>query len=68
MDAIEMSDSPGITGAKIKNIYISLKLDQPYAAAIFEERVQARSKRQKSNVYVFILLMGYQHISKTPQC
>lgn len=68
MDAVEMSDSPGITGAKIKNIYISLKLDQPYAAVIFEERVQARSKRQKSNVYVFILLMGYQHISKTPQC
>lgn len=68
MDAVEMSDSPGITGAKIKDIYISLKLDQPYAAAISEERVQARSKRQKSNVYVFILLMGYQHIYKMPQC
>lgn len=67
MDAVEMND-PGTTGAKIKNIYISPKLDQPYAAAVFEERVQARSKRQKSNVYVFILLMGYQHISKMPQC
>lgn len=67
MGAVEMSDSPGITGAKVKNIYISLKLDQPYVAAIFEERVQARSRRQKSDVYVFFLLTGYQHISKTPQ-
>lgn len=68
MDGVEMNDSPGTTGAKIKNIYISLKLDQPSAAAISEERIQARSKRQKSNVYVFILLMGYQHIYKMPQC